>query len=405
MLHRAVYFFDGGYYTLELHRVVYLFQSNEPHHTLCWLLVAGVISTMPSLSLRACRRGASDVPVSHASSPQQRDGKFRNVVPREAPGLKKTLAIAWRVLTQKPDTTVPRAPIPVRRLSAAALAEAPDASLFRLGHSTVLLKLDGEFWLTDPVFSERASPVQWMGPKRFHAPPIAIDELPPIKAVILSHDHYDHLDHAAIMALAPKVEVFVTPLGVGDRLIAWGVDRAKVRQLDWWQHTVVQGVRLVAVPAQHFSGRGLSDGDRSLWVSWVILAGDLRVFFSGDTGYHADFRTIGERFGPFDVTFMETGAYDAQWPDIHMQPEETLQAHLDLRGGWLMPLHNGTFDLAMHAWHEPFDRILALAQERGVALATPGMGERLSLAQPQAGERWWQHVEPAAKATAAPQTA
>ena len=162
-------------------------------------------------------------------------------------------------------------------------------------------------------------------------------------------------------------------------------------------------MRLVATPAQHFSGRGLSDGNSTLWASWVILAGDLRVFFSGDTGYHADFKTIGERFGPFDVTFMETGAYDAQWPDVHMQPEQTLQAHLDLRGRWLMPLHNGTFDLAMHAWHEPFDRILALAQARGVALATPGMGERLSLAQPQAGERWWQDVETAARATPAAQ--
>ena len=164
-------------------------------------------------------------------------------------------------------------------------------------------------------------------------------------------------------------------------------------------------MRFVATPAQHFSGRGLGDGNATLWSSWVILHDDLRLFFSGDTGYHADFKTIGERFGPFDVTFMETGAYDAQWPDVHMQPEQTLQAHLDLRGGWLMPLHNGTFDLAMHAWHEPFDRILALAQERGVQLATPGMGERLSLARPQAGQRWWQHVETAAPAVAATQGA
>ena len=325
-------------------------------------------------------------------SPQRRGGKFRNVAPRERPGFKKTFAIAWRVLTQKPKTTVPRAPIPVQPLDAATLAAAPDASLFRLGHSTLLLKLAGEFWLTDPVFSERASPVQWAGPKRFHAPPISIADLPPIKGVILSHDHYDHLDHAAVRELAPKVEMFIAPLGVGDRLVAWGVPAAKVRQLDWWQQTSHAGVRLVATPAQHFSGRGLSDGNSTLWASWVILAGDLRVFFSGDTGYHADFKTIGERFGPFDVTFMETGAYDAQWPDVHMQPEETLQAHLDLRGRWLMPLHNGTFDLAMHAWHEPFDRILALAQAREVQLATPGMGERLSLAQPHAGQRWWQGV-------------
>ena len=338
-------------------------------------------------------------------SPQRRDGKFRNAAPRERPGFGKTFGIAWRVLTQKPKTTVPRAPIPVQKLDAATLAAAPDASLFRLGHSTLLLKLAGEFWLTDPVFSERASPVQWAGPKRFHAPPISIAELPPIKGVILSHDHYDHLDHAAVLELAPKVEMFITPLGVGDRLIAWGIPAAKVRQLDWWQQTSLAGVRLVATPAQHFSGRGMSDGNSTLWASWVILAGDLRVFFSGDTGYHADFKTIGERFGPFDVTFMETGAYDAQWPDVHMQPEQTLQAHLDLRGGWLMPLHNGTFDLAMHAWHEPFDRILALAQSADVPLATPGMGERLSLANPQAGQRWWQAVEAAPQAAAITQAA
>lgn len=346
---------------------------------------------MATVSLAA----SSTTPVAAATSPQQHNGKFRNVVPRVAPGLAKTLAIAWRVLTQKPDTTVPREPIPVEALSAAQLALAPDASLFRLGHSTLLLKLGGELWLTDPVFSERASPLQWAGPRRFHAPPISIDELPPIKGVILSHDHYDHLDRAAIMKLAPKVEVFVTPLGVGDRLIAWGVDRAKVRQLDWWQETTVQGVRLVAAPAQHFSGRGLLDSDRTLWASWVILAGDLRLFFSGDTGYHADFRTIGERFGPFDVTLLETGAYDAQWPDVHMQPEQTLQAHLDLKGRWLMPVHNGTFDLAMHGWDEPFDRIDALAQAAGIALATPAMGERLSLRQPQAGTRWWRELQPA----------
>lgn len=328
-------------------------------------------------------------------SAQRRGGKFRNVVRRERPGFFRTLGLAWYALTRKPDTTVPRAPIPVQRLDAAALAAAPDMSLFRLGHSTLLLKLAGEFWLTDPVFSERASPVQWAGPKRFHAPPISIAELPPIKGVILSHDHYDHLDYAAVLELAPKVEMFITPLGVGDRLIGWGIPAAKVRQLDWWDQTSLAGVRFVAAPAQHFSGRSLSDSGRTLWASWVILVGDLRLFFSGDTGYHPDFKTIGDRFGPFDVTLMETGAYDAQWPDVHMQPEQTLQAHLDLQGRWLMPVHNGTFDLALHAWHEPLARIHALAQANGVHLATPGMGERLSLTQPQAGPRWWLDVEPA----------
>ena len=201
---------------------------------------------MTCLSSRARQAAATET----TPSPQRRDGKFRNVAPRQAPGFRKTLGIAWRVLTQKPKTTVPRAPIPVQPLDAATLAAAPDASLFRLGHSTLLLKLAGEFWLTDPVFSERASPVQWAGPKRFHASPISIADLPPIKGVILSHDHYDHLDHAAVLELAPKVEMFITPLGVGDRLVAWGIPAAKVRQLDWWQQTSLAGVRLVATPAQ-----------------------------------------------------------------------------------------------------------------------------------------------------------
>ncbi len=361
------------------------------------LLVLGVTLAMTCISLTACagKAAAADpapadpAPAEQPFSPPRHDGKFQNTIPRQAMGLKKTLAIMWRIFTDKPDTTVPRVPIPVRPLTAAMLAEAPDASLFRLGHSTLLLKLGGKFWLTDPVFSERASPVQWAGPKRFHAPPIGIDELPPIQGVILSHDHYDHLDHAAILRLAPKVGVFVAPLGVGDRLIEWGVDPAKVRQLGWWQETEVQGMRLAAVPARHFSGRSLMDEDTTLWASWVIQAEGLRLFFSGDTGYHADFKTIGERYGPFDVTMLETGAYDAQWPEVHMQPEQTLQAHLDLKGRWLMPVHNGTFDLAMHAWHEPFDRILALAEKNGVKLATPEMGERLSLAAPHEGQRWW----------------
>lgn len=324
-----------------------------------------------------------------AGSLQRSDGAYRNVVPRHGFGVRGTLGLLWRFMTGKPASSVPDRPVSVRALDADTMAQAPDASLFRLGHSTILLKLDGGWWLTDPVFSERASPFSFAGPKRFHAPPLGIDELPPIRCVILSHDHYDHLDRATVLRLAPKVELFVAPLGVGERLVAWGVERAKVRQLDWWQETMVGGVRLAAVPAQHFSGRGLHDGDRTLWASWVIDAPDSRLFFSGDTGYHAGFKAIGERYGPFDVAMLETGGYDQQWADVHMHPEQTLQAHLDLRGRWLLPIHNGTFDLAFHPWTEPLDRIQALAQAAGAPLATPEIGAAWQLTQPVSGPAWW----------------
>jgi L-ascorbate metabolism protein UlaG (beta-lactamase superfamily) len=320
------------------------------------------------LGLTVAQRGRE----SFGSSAQHDSERFRNVKPRPVEGFGKTLSIAWTVLFKKPDGTAPASPLPVDTLTRAQLDAAPDRSLFRLGHSTMLLKLRGQFWLTDPVFAERASPFRRFGPKRFHAPPIALADLPPLRGVILSHDHYDHLDHETVLALAAKTGVFLTPLGVGDRLIEWGIDASKVRQFDWWQGTEVDGLAFTATPAQHFSGRSL--------------------FFSGDTGYFDGFKEIGERLGPFDVTFLETGAYDAQWPYVHMQPEETVQAHVDLRGRWLMPVHNGTFDLAMHRWQEPFERVMGLTTARGIPLATPRMGERLDLAAPHRGERWWRNA-------------
>ncbi|RZT05798.1 L-ascorbate metabolism protein UlaG, beta-lactamase superfamily [Duganella sp. CF402] len=328
--------------------------------------------------------------LSAPSAPRARDGRFRNPVRMHKMGLFKTLGIMLRFAFDKPKDTVPSLPIPVHAITQQQLMDAPDRSLFRLGHSTVLLKLNGDFWLTDPVFSERASPVQWAGPQRFHAPPISIEDLPPIKGIILSHDHYDHLDRAAVLALAGKTEHFVTPLGVGDRLIKWGIPACKVRQLGWWQSATVAGLKLVATPAQHFSGRGLGDRNKTLWASFVVEDRDVRLFFSGDSGYFDGFKEIGRRYGPFDLTLVETGAYDPQWPDVHMQPEESLQAHIDLRGKVLLPIHNGTFDLSLHAWHDPFDRITELAQERRVAIATPEIGLPLDIVQPQAEHKWWE---------------
>ncbi|CAB3702210.1 hypothetical protein LMG3458_02720 [Achromobacter deleyi] len=351
-------------------------------------LLLGILAVTALTSLALC----SSRNPSYPDSPQHRDGRFTNPSPRPPMGWWNGLKLTWAFLFDKPTGTVPDQPVPVRALTRADLDAAPDRSLYRLGHSTILMKLRGRYWITDPVFSERASPVQWAGPARFHAPPISLDDLPPLAGVILSHNHYDHLDHAAVLQLAGKTGRFITPLGVGDQLIAWGIDPKQVEQLDWWQSTVVDDLRLTATPAQHFSGRGLTDSDRSLWASWVIQDDDLRVFFSGDSGYFNGFKAIGDAYGPFDLTLMETGAYDKRWAFVHMQPEETLQAHLDLRGRVLLPIHNGTFDLAMHAWQEPFERITALAAAQGVALTTPEMGERLDIAAPQAGSPWWRKL-------------
>ncbi len=340
------------------------------------------------LGYTAARRGRA----SFADSAQHDGMRFGNVAPRPAESLGKTLGIAWNLLFNKPKGTVPDAPLPVDPLTRAALDTAPDRSLWRLGHSTLLLKLRGEFWLTDPVFGERASPFKRFGPKRFHAPPIALADLPPLRGVILSHDHYDHLDRDTVLALAATTGVFLTPLGVGDRLIEWGIDAAKIRQFDWWQGTAIGELSFTATPSQHFSGRSLLDGNSTLWASWVIVDGDLRLFFSGDTGYFDGFKRIGETLGPFDFALLETGAYDAHWPYVHMRPEDTVQAHADLGGRWLVPIHNGTFDLAMHRWQEPFERVTSLAAGRGMQVATPRMGERLDLGAPHAGERWWRRV-------------
>lgn len=335
---------------------------------------------------------ASAKPLPH-ESPQFRNGKFANPARMHEYTAGEQARVWWTFMFDKPSGTVPAEAIPVQALSKAALLGAPDNTMYRLGHSTVLIKLAGEFYLTDPMFSNRASPVQWAGPLRFHAPPISLDELPPIKAVILSHDHYDHLDHATIMALAAKTSYFLTPPGVGDRLLDWGVDPVKVRQLDWWQETELDGVRFAATPSQHFSGRSLTDRNSTLWASWVIQHQDLRLFFSGDTAYFAGFKEIGNKYGPFDVALLETGAYDKQWPDVHMMPEQTMQAFLDLKGAWLLPIHNGTFDMALHRWQEPMEQIAMLAKERGVALATPTIGEPLDLKRPHVGLPWWRDVK------------
>ncbi len=317
------------------------------------------------------------------------DGKFQNQQVSYETTLSDMLEMIKAHFTSKREAPMPATELPYRRLSAYELGSESDPVLYRLGHSSVLMRLDGEYLLTDPVFSERASPISFVGPKRFHPVPVTVEELPYIKAVIISHDHYDHLDKATIEALNAKVETFVTPLRVGARLRDWGVAEDKIVELDWWQSTTLGTIKLTATPAQHFSGRGLFDRDQTLWASWVIEAAQAKLFFSGDSGYFDGFKAIGEKFGPFDITMIETGAYNALWSEIHMLPEQSVQAHLDLKGRAMLPIHNATFDLALHDWYEPLERVQQAAEQQQVNLLTPMMGVAVSLQQPVADHAWW----------------
>lgn len=352
------------------------------------LVMAGAVLS----ALVACVTMPSPSPSPYQQSPQFRDGRFHNVVPRAERSWVDGVRVWADFLFNKPANTRPDRVVPMLTVTREAVLGAPDNSVWRLGHSSLLFKLNNKLWLTDPVFSERSSPVQWYGPQRFDAPPIAVDELPPLEGVIISHNHYDHLDHATIMALQGRVKHFLAPLGVGATLIEWGVPASKVQEFDWWDGTTIGGVRFVATPAQHFSGRGLADADRTLWSSWVIAGQNFKLFFSGDSGYFDGFREIGKRYGPFDMAFIETGAYDKRWEYVHMLPDQVLKAFTDLDGKWLFPIHNGTFDLAMHAWNDPMEQITDLAAANGLSLSTPLMGERMSLSAPTTGSRWWQQT-------------
>ncbi|MGI4740403.1 MAG: MBL fold metallo-hydrolase [Janthinobacterium lividum] len=316
--------------------------------------------------------------------------KYYNVLPTSVSPPSGYVALLRRYLFEKAERE-PRQPLGPFRADAAALGAAVPADALRatwLGHSTVLLEVDGRHFLTDPVWAERASPSQLVGPKRFFAPPLALADVPPLDGIILSHDHYDHLDPVAIRALAGRTARFYCPLGVGAHLRRWDVPGPKITELTWWDEVGVgSGFKLVATPARHFSGRGLRR-DGTLWASWVLLGPTHRVFFGGDSGpFDEAFRQIGARFGPFDLMMLEIGAADAEWADIHLGPDNALAAHRLLGGGPLLPLHWGTFNLAFHAWRQPVQRLLEVGAALPLVLPTPG--QRVEVADGPLNSGWW----------------
>jgi L-ascorbate metabolism protein UlaG (beta-lactamase superfamily) len=275
-----------------------------------------------------------------------------------------------------------------------------------LGHSTVLIEIGGLRVLTDPVWGPRASPSRLVGPKRFQPVPVALKAMPDIDLVVISHDHYDHLDYPSIRELARREVPFVTSLGVGAHLEAWGVPAQRITELDWWEsHRLPgSGLQVTAAPSQHFSGRGLKDRNATLWSSMVLRDDRHAVFFSGDTGLTTEYATIAQRLGPFDLVMLEVGAFHPSWGDIHLGPANALEAYKLLGGGAFLPVHWGTFSLAMHAWDEPVETLLKLGPAQGARLLLPQLGEPVEPAHDMRVQPWWRGVDsvPAPAAAEAP---
>ncbi len=321
-----------------------------------------------------------------AGSSRYRDRRFHNSEPSSSftgGGDESILRSLLRGRSQgRPSRPVPLAPL-------IAPVDAGDIAVTWYGHSSVLIEVDGVRVLADPVWSNRVSPSTVVGPARLHPSPAPLDALPRVDVIVISHDHYDHLDKATVQQLAGLHDApFVVPLGIGAHLLRWRIPQDRIIELDWDEQTEVAGLTITCTEARHFSGRGLRR-DLTQWASWAFAGASHRVFFGGDTGYTTKFAEIGAKYGPFDLTLLPVGAYDPRWADIHMNPEEAVRAHGDLGGDVLVPVHWATFNLAFHPWSEPIVRLTAAAEQSDVKVAVPMPGQRVDLARGSADDRWW----------------
>ncbi len=320
------------------------------------------------------------------SSPQFHHGRFENT-PRYVSKLSFLRELkSW----MGSEVREPTFAVPVLLLSVADLAKAPAPGLraWWLGHASVLIEIDGVRILTDPVFSQRVSPFQFAGPARLHAAPLALEQWRNIDAVVISHDHFDHLDMDSVRHLAGGGTQFHVGLGIGAHLERWGVPAAQIHEMDWWDKAEIKGVTIHCTPARHYSGRKRMDNS-TLWASWMLKGPSHSAYFSGDTGYAGHFKAIRERLGAPELALVKIGAYGDTWLDIHMAPEAAVQAHRDLGASLLLPVHWATFNLAYHAWVEPVQRAVAAAAAQGVQLATPRVGEKVEFGAPLLNSRWY----------------
>lgn len=324
-------------------------------------------------------------------SPLFVDGQFRNLLPAESTGMSfKTIR---EYFTGGSDYRKPTTTITTATRSAADFGPVSNAPMriTWFGHSTLLVEMEGTRILVDPVWSGRLGPVTRFGNRRFYEPALPLEQLPDVDAVIISHDHYDHLDMPTVKALSGSVPQWIVPLGVGAHLEAWGVEPQIVTELEWWDEARAGSLRLVSTPARHFSGRSLTDRNATLWSGWALVGDEHRIWYSGDTAMTPEFKEIGERLGPFDITLIESGAYSEHWSDVHLRPEQAVLAHQLVQqgtGGVMVPVHWGLFDLALHGWTEPAERIIASATRAGIQTAFPVPGSSIT-PDDVPSERWW----------------
>ncbi len=326
------------------------------------------------------------------ASPNYVNGGFRNPVPTYLSSRKEMLGAFRRGMGRKAAEKIPAIPVPVQQIPA-SLWSAPASQSWKvywLGHSSLLLEMGGVRYLIDPVLSNRASLAQWVGPKRLHETPVNVADIPYVDAIVLTHDHYDHMDYLTLLALKDKAETFIVPLGVGSILQKWGFAKDKIIEADWWQEVQHKGNTLVPLPARHYSGRypsaRFSGKFPTLWCGWAFLHGSEQIFYSGDTG-PMPYTEVTSRFNGFDLSIIPIGAYDVAWPQIHTTPEQAIAIHKEVNARLMLPVHWATFDLAMHSWSEPIERFIAEANQQHVLYLTPEPGaamDKLQHTQP-----WW----------------